>query len=403
MSILIQQDKCNGCGLCARSCPYQALEMLDKKATWLEDRCTLCGACLESCKVGALSGEIPTREAPDFKEYRGVWVFVERQGSGFHRSAFELIGCARGLADSLGEKVSAIVFGADSDDKGLNELISRGADSCIVVYNRALAQYRTCSYTHALSHLIIKYLPSILLIPATTIGRDLAPRLARRLKLGLTADCTRLAIDPQEHVLLQTRPAFGGNIMATIVTRYSRPQTATVRPGVMKPLDLDPTRKGDIIFEEINLPDSVDVIKILECVMNTESSSNLSQAAIIVAGGRPICGEKGMSVLKEFAEAIGAEVACTRVVVEEGFMSTDRQVGQTGQTVRPEIYFACGISGAIQHRAGMDGSRYIVAINKDPDAPIFEVADLAVVGDIYQILPVLTRTIKDYKGLSTPC
>lgn len=403
MSILIQQDRCNGCGLCARSCPYQALEMLDKKATWLEDRCTLCGACLESCKVGALSGEIPTRETPDFREYRGVWVFVERQGSGFHRSAFELLGCARGLADFLGEDVSSIMLGADSDDKGFNELISRGADQCIAVNHPALGQYRTCSYTHALTHLVLKHRPSILLIPATTIGRDLAPRLARRLKLGLTADCTRLAIDPQERVLLQTRPAFGGNIMATIVTRYSRPQTATVRPGVMKPLDIDSTRKGVIVFEDVNLPDSVDVTKILECVMNIESATNLSEAGIIVAGGRPICSEQGMSVLKEFAEAIGAEVACTRVVVEEGFMSTDRQVGQTGQTVRPEIYFACGISGAVQHRAGMDGSRYIVAINRDPDAPIFEIADVAVVADIYQILPVLTRTIKDYKGLSITC
>jgi electron transfer flavoprotein alpha subunit len=171
----------------------------------------------------------------------------------------------------------------------------------------------------------------------------------------------------------------------------------------MKPLDIDSTRKGVIIFEDVNLPDSVDVTKILECVMNTESATNLSEAGIIVAGGRPICSEQGMSVLKEFAEAVGAEVACTRVVVEEGFMPTDRQVGQTGQTVRPEIYFACGISGAVQHRAGMDGSRYIVAINKDPDASIFEIADVAVVADIYQILPVLTRTIKDYKGLSRTC
>lgn len=393
MAISIDLEKCNGCTMCARSCPYQALEVQDKKARWIEDRCTLCGACLESCKFGALSGEVPKREAPDFSDYRDVWVFVEQHDGVFHRSAVELLGCGVGLATSLGEKVVAVVLGADVE-KNAGQLIPYGADRVIVVERPELAYYQTCSYTHALSELIQRHKPGVMLIPATHLGRDLAPRLARRMGLGLTADCTRLSIDPEEKILLQTRPAFGGNIMATIVSRYSRPQTATVRPGIMRAIEPDSSRKGEIVREEVDMIRCVEFTKVLECVMEDKKRLDLASAKVIVAGGRPVCSEKGIAVLKEFADAIGGEVACTRVVVEEGLLPVERQVGQTGQTVRPELYFACGISGAIQHKAGMDGARYIVAINKDPDAPIFGIADFAIVGDLFEILPALTRRVK---------
>ena len=274
------------------------------------------------------------------------------------------------------------------------DLIEYGADRCIVVDHPALAYYQTCTYTHALGELIRRYKPNILLIAATHLGRDLAPRMSRRLGLGLTADCTRLSIDPEERILLQTRPAFGGNIMATIVSRFSRPQTATVRPGIMKALDWDPARHGETRIEEISMADCKEFTKVLECVMSEDRGVSLPLAKIIVAGGRPTCSDRGIAVLKEFADAVGGQVACTRVVVEEGFLPQEQQVGQTGQTVRPEVYFACGISGAVQHKAGMDGSRYVVAINKNPDAPIFEIADFAIVGDLFEILPALTRAVR---------
>jgi electron transfer flavoprotein alpha subunit len=212
--------------------------------------------------------------------------------------------------------------------------------------------------------------------------------------LGLTADCTRLSIDPEEKILLQTRPAFGGNIMATIATRFSRPQMATVRPGIMKALEADSSRVGAIEPEQVTLADCQEFTRVLECVMRERTGMDLASAKIIVAGGRPVCSERGIAVLGDFAEAVGGQIACTRVVVEEGFMAQERQVGQTGRSVRPEVYFACGISGAVQHKAGMDGSRYIIAINKDPDAPIFEIADFAIVGDLFEILPALTQAVK---------
>ncbi|MGB6063364.1 MAG: electron transfer flavoprotein subunit alpha [Desulfomonilaceae bacterium] len=394
MAIRIDLDKCNSCGLCMRSCPYQALEAVDKKPRWIEDRCTLCGACLESCKFEALTGEIPTRELPDFSDYRGVWIFAEQSEGVFHRSAFELLGCARALADELDEEVVAAALGDGIGDHA-HELIQHGADRCVVVEHPALSHYQTCTYTHALSELIRRHKPNILLIAATHLGRDLAPRTARRLGLGLTADCTRLSIDPEERILLQTRPAFGGNIMATIVSRFSRPQTATVRPGIMKALDPDPSRNGEISLEEISMADCKEFTKVLECVMSQDKGVSLPLAKIIVAGGRPVCSDLGMRVLNEFADAVGGQIAGTRVVVEEGFLAQEQQVGQTGQTVRPEVYFACGISGAVQHKAGMDGSRYVVAINRDPDAPIFEIADFAIVGDLFEVLPALSRAVRE--------
>jgi electron transfer flavoprotein alpha subunit/NAD-dependent dihydropyrimidine dehydrogenase PreA subunit len=394
MAIRIDLDKCNSCGKCTRSCPYQAIVLEEKEPKWIEDRCTLCGACLESCKFEALTGEIPTRELPDLADYKDVWVLAERHDGQFHPSTYELLGCARSLADELGQQTAVVVLGTGLSENA-QSLVQHGADRCFLVENPTLAYYQTCTYAHVLENLVRRHKPAILLIAATHLGRDLAPRLARRLGLGLTADCTRLAIDPEEKILLQTRPAFGGNIMATIVTRYSRPQTATVRPGIMNALPPDPTRSGQVIVENVDMAECKEFTTVLQCVMNESRGVDLTSARIIIAGGRPVCSEQGIAVLQDFAAAVGGHVACTRVVVEEGFLPAAHQVGQTGRTVKPELYFACGISGAIQHKAGMDGSRYIVAINKDPDAAIFEIADFAIVGDMFEVLPALTRAVKE--------
>ena len=259
--------------------------------------------------------------------------------------------------------------------------------------HRALKEYRTIAYSKVMGELIERHKPNILLIGATHLGRDLAPRLSRLVEVGLTADCTELTIDPEENILLQTRPAFGGNVMATIANRYSRPQMATVRPGVMEVLK-KPGNKGRVIKHKVLLTEKEIRTKILEIVREKRKAVSLHDAKVIVAGGRGVGTKARMKPLFELARSMGGEVAGTRLLIEEGWLPPERQVGQTGQTVRPEIYIACGISGAIQHRAGMMGSRYVIAINKDKRAPIFQVADWGIVGDLHQIVPALTRAIK---------
>ncbi|MCJ7684454.1 MAG: electron transfer flavoprotein subunit alpha/FixB family protein, partial [Desulfobacteraceae bacterium] len=244
-----------------------------------------------------------------------------------------------------------------------------------------------------IEELAAKYKPNILLMGATHIGRDLAPRVSRRVGVGLTADCTELSIDPEEGILLQTRPAFGGNVMATIANRYSRPQMATVRPGVMEALE-KPENKGKIIRHKVSLTQKEIGTKVLDIVREAKRKVNLSEAKLIVAGGRGVGDAKGFKVLQKLAGLVGGEVAGTRVAVEEGWIPADRQIGQTGQSVKPELYIACGISGAIQHRAGMMNSRYVIAINKDPRAPIFQVADWGIVGDLHKLVPEMIKQLK---------
>jgi electron transfer flavoprotein alpha subunit len=262
-----------------------------------------------------------------------------------------------------------------------------------------LAHYQTVPYTKVLAEAITQFKPAIVLIGATHIGRDLAPRLARRLELGLTADCTELAIDPREGHLLQTRPAFGGNVMATILSKRTRPQMATVRPGIMKALPRDQGRRGEIIPLKVRLTKGDLATKLLEVVKEKKGRVDLSQARIIVAGGRGCGSEKGVRGLQELAEALGGELAGSRVAVELGWIPMERQIGQTGQSVRPELYIACGISGAIQHKAGMQNAKHIIAINKDPLAPIFEIADYRLVGDLQEIVPALTKAVQMGKAL----
>jgi len=392
MTVWIDAEVCNGCKRCVKACPYEGVEMQDGKAHILE-RCTSCGACIESCKQKAILTDAKPREIPDFSDRKGVWVFAEQRDGALHPVSLELLGKAGELAESLNQDVSAVLLGNEVEPLA-ETLFRHGADHVYLMEDPLLAQYRAMAYAHGFDQLIRQFKPNILLMGATHIGRDLAPRFSRRVAVGLTADCTELSIDPDEKILLQTRPAFGGNVMATIANRYSRPQMATVRPGVMEARE-DPEKKGDIIRESLSMTEQDVKTKVLEIVKEAKKTGDLGKAKIIVAGGRGVGDMEGFKVLKDLAELMGGQVAGTRVAVEEGWIPADRQVGQTGQSVRPELYIACGISGAIQHRAGIANARYIVAINRDERAPIFQVADWGIVGDLRELVPEMIRQLKE--------
>jgi electron transfer flavoprotein alpha subunit/NAD-dependent dihydropyrimidine dehydrogenase PreA subunit len=394
MSVWIEVDICSGCKRCQKACPYGAIEMIDGKAHILE-HCTSCGACIEVCREKAIQTDMEPKAIPDFSDRKGVWVFAEQRDGKLSRVSLELLGKAQELAGALNQDVSAVLLGYQVA-KLSKTLIGHGADNVYLAEHKALKDYRTIAYTKVVHELVKNQNPNILLIGATHIGRDLAPRLSRRAGVGLTADCTELVIDPEEGILLQTRPAFGGNVMATIANRYSRPQMATVRPGVMEVKEKR-GNKGNTIKHKVSLTEKEIAAKILEKVREKKKSVSLNDAGIIVAGGRGVGSKEGMKALFSLAQVMGGEVAGTRIIVEEGWVPVERQVGQTGQTVRPEIYIACGISGAIQHRAGMLGSRYIIAINKDKSAPIFDVADWGIVGDLHEVVPEFDRAIRSSK------
>lgn len=391
MAVWIEVDLCNGCKRCIKACPYGAVELKDGKAEILE-RCTSCGACLQVCKQKAIQTDVEPRKIPDFSDRQGVWVFAEQRDGNLHPVSLELLGKAQELAALLKQSVSALLLGHRVS--GLTRtLIEHGAETVYLAEHRALENFRTNAYTKVVEELVKAHKPNILLMGATHVGRDLAPRVSRRVEVGLTADCTELSIDPEQGILLQTRPAFGGNVMATIANRYSRPQMATVRPGVMEAIH-KAGAKGRVVKHRVSLKEREIGTKVLELVREKKRSVNLAEARVIVAGGRGVGDAKGFKVLETLASLLGGEMAGTRVAVEEGWIPADRQIGQTGQSVRPELYIACGISGAIQHRAGIMNSRYIVAVNKDPRAPIFQVADWGIVGDLHDIVPEMINALK---------
>jgi electron transfer flavoprotein alpha subunit/NAD-dependent dihydropyrimidine dehydrogenase PreA subunit len=392
MAVWVEVDLCSGCKRCLKACPYGAVEMREGKA-FIMERCTSCGACLAVCKEKALLTDVKPREIPDFSDRKGIWVLAEQRGGELHRVSLELLGKAQELASVLEQEVSALLLG-DNVSGLCDTLIEHGADWVYLAEDRALKDYRTDGYTNVIEDLVKKHKPNILLMGATHIGRDLAPRVSRRVEVGLTADCTELSIDPAEGILLQTRPAFGGNVMATITNRYSRPQMATVRPGVMGAVPR-PGHKGKVIRHSVPLKEEDMGTRILELVKEKKKKVNLSEAKVVVAGGRGVGSAKGFAILEDLAAIFGGEVAGTRVAVEEGWIPPERQVGQTGQSVRPELYIACGISGAIQHRAGMMNSRYIIAINKNPRAPIFQVADWGLVADLHEAVPEMIKALKN--------
>jgi electron transfer flavoprotein alpha subunit/NAD-dependent dihydropyrimidine dehydrogenase PreA subunit len=392
MAVWVEVDLCSGCKRCVRACPYGGVEMREGKAHIL-DRCTSCGACLQVCKEKALQTDVKPREVPDFSDRKGVWVFAEQRDGRLNSVALELLGKAQQLGAILNQSVSALLLGDRVEDLA-GTLMEHGAQTVYLAEHEALKDYRTNAYSKVIEELVKAHKPNILLMGATHVGRDLAPRVSRRVGVGLTADCTELTIDPGDGILLQTRPAFGGNVMATIANRYSRPQMATVRPGVMEAVR-KAGAKGDVIRHEVSLAEDEIGTRVLEVVREKKKRANLSEAKVIVAGGRGVGDAAGFRVLEEFAAVMGGELAGTRVAVEEGWIPADRQVGQTGQSVRPELYIACGISGAIQHRAGMMNSRYIIAVNKDARAPIFQVADWGIVGDLHDVVPEMIDAFKN--------
>ena len=341
-------------------------------------------------------------------EYKGVFVFAQQVDNELSGIGFELIGKGKDLAKELGTEVTAVLVG--SDIKGLaDELAAYGADKVIVVDDPELKEYRTEPYTHALASVIETYKPDIFLIGATAIGRDLAPRVCARVHTGLTADCTQLEIGDYPMVplpgkeqlhnqLLMTRPAFGGNTIATIACPEFRPQMATVRPGVMQKIAKIEGAKA--VVEEFNpgFTPNDKYVEILEVVKAVTDTADIMDANILVSGGRGVCSEENFKLLEDLADALGGSVSCSRAVVDAGWKPKDLQVGQTGKTVRPNVYIAVGISGAIQHLAGMEESDLIIAINKDETAPIFSVADYGIVGDLTKILPALTEKIKAEKA-----
>jgi len=328
---------------------------------------------------------------------KNVYVYAEQRDGVFQKVAYELIGKAKELAADLGQEVVAVALG-DKVTNTARELFNYGADQVIVVDHPTLSEYLTEPYTKAMYAIIKAKDPEVVLFGASAIGRDLAPRVSARVHTGLTADCTKLEIDEETKGLMMTRPAFGGNIMATIICPDYRPQMATVRPGVMKALEKDTSKMGEVEVFDAGLNESDVNLKIREVVKETKKVADITEAKILVSGGRGIGGSEGFAPLKELADVLGGEISSSRACVDAGWIVRDHQVGQTGKTVRPDVYIACGISGAIQHAAGMEDSELIIAINKNNTAPIFDIADVGIVGDVNAIVPKLTEALKKIKG-----
>jgi electron transfer flavoprotein alpha subunit len=391
----IDYHVCNLCGLCQKSCPFGAISAGDEKVA-VDERCTLCGACVNVCPQSALSIERRQASPEELAQYRGVFVWTEceeRETKQTPRKVvYELLTHGRRLADRLGQPLVAVALG-DSRMEGLDRLCHQGADRVICCRHDLLGSYSTDGFTTALAAVVAKEKPSVLLFGATPNGRDLAPRVAARLRFGLTADCTGLDIDDQGQ-LVQTRPAFGGNIMASIISPYTRPQAATVRPNVFPASPPDPLRPVAIEEFPVTLSKASIRTKVVETIATAAEGEKIEEARVIVSAGRG-CGEPShLELVRSLARRLGGAMAGSRAIVELGWVPHTIQVGQSGTTVGPDLYIAVGISGAVQHIVGMSSSKKIIAINKDPDAPIFKIADLGVVGDALHILPKLLDALK---------
>ncbi|MBN2301815.1 MAG: FAD-binding protein [Lentisphaerae bacterium] len=396
--IRVIEEKCTGCKLCVKTCPFEAIVVENRLARIDLTKCTLCGACVTACRFNAIEIREKTSEGTeDLGAYKDVWVFTEQTDGQIQSVTYELLGEGRKLADDLGMKLCAVVLGSEMND-AVKKLTARGAEKVYVVDKPELAYFQDEPYSAILIELVKKYKPCIFLCGATTIGRSLISRVAVSVKAGLTADCTALAIDPETKNLLQTRPAFGGNIMATIICPNARPQMSTVRHKVMKEADIDESRTGEILVEEVAVQLLKSRVKRLNFVPERETTINIAEANIIVSGGRGLQKPENFAVIRDLAEVLGAGVGSSRAAVDAGWIPYSHQVGQTGKTVCPKIYIACGISGQIQHLAGMSSSDIIVAINKDPDAPIFKYATYGIVGDALKIVPMLTEQFRKVLG-----
>lgn len=403
MAVKLIRDNCKGCGLCASSCPFSAIAMEDGFPT-IGAACVECGLCVEKCSFGALIKEEKSVAATDadgnktdINDYHGVWVVAEQRANRIMPVSIELVGEAKRLASEIGCEVCAVICGHNIKQQAI-ELLGYGCDKVYMADAPELEHYITDAYTKIVHEAIMKYKPEIVLMGATYIGRDLAPSVAVKCSTGLTADCTKLEINPHDKKLMQTRPAFGGNLMATIVCENHRPQMATVRPGIMAKAEYINDPAGEIIelpahFEEDELRE-----KVLKVIRSVRETVSLTDAKIIVSGGLGLGGPEGFELLRKLADRLGGVIGSSRAAVDAGWIAPAHQVGQTGTTVKPDIYFACGISGAIQHLAGMQESKCIVAINKNETAPIFEVADIGIVGDLYKVIPAILNALDNIEA-----
>lgn len=389
--IYIDPALCKGCKKCITACPFDALHMEGKLAVVKPDECRACNACIKACPFVAISSTVKAKgPAAGLDEFKGVWVFAEQSGGKVQEVAYELLSTGRRLANDRKTELAAVVLGHNITDSAPH-LIAAGADKVYIVDQPELADYETNVYTDALHQLVAKYKPEVILAGATAIGRAFFAKVAMRARTGLTADCTALTIDRETQFLHQTRPAFGGNIMATIVTPDHRPQMATVRPKVFNMSSPDPKRSGETLIEALKLVAPSTRILRSERVASTV---NIAEAEVIVAGGRGLQKQENLEQLQRLAELLGGVVGVSRACVDNGWISAAYQVGQTGKTVRPKVYLGFGISGAIQHLEGIRAADLIIAVNTDPNAPIFDVADLAIVGDLFEIVPMLIEELE---------
>ncbi len=392
----IDREKCIGCEACVGACPFGALSMDAENIAIVDERCTACRACLEVCPSDALSLPEVAAPAAGLAAYQGVWVWVEQFNGAAGSISWEMAGKGRELANQLKTSLTAVVLGYQCESIA-QQAIAYGADRVILVDDPSLAAYRTEPYALALIDLVRQHKPEIFLLGASSRGRDLAGAVATEVVCGLTADCTGLEIDAENGLLRQTRPAFGGNIMATIISPNHRPQMATVRHRVFEMPKPDATRRGEIVRASAVLSEAKIASKVVDFIQ-AEGGINLADAKIICSGGRGVGGPAGFDPIRELAEVLGGAVGSSRAAVDAGWIPYAHQVGQTGRTVRPDLYVACGISGAIQHLAGMQTSQVIIAINKDPEAPIFKFANYGIVGDLFEIVPALTEQFRQALG-----
>lgn len=384
------EDGCTGCGLCITACAFGAIDMVDGVAV-INEACRACGECVDACPVSVII--MSTTEAKVL-EGKGVMIYAEISNGSLHKVSFELLGKARELAAQLIEPVYCVLVGSGVEEAA-KELIERGADKVFVYDDPGLAQFRDDPYSDLLTECCNEENPSIFLVGATSIGRSMGPRVAAKLKTGLTADCTSLDIDPESRLLQQTRPAYGGNIMATIETTNSRPQMATVRYKMFNEATVVDSPKGEIINKPVEMGKLTDRVKVLGFEKAGDQVS-ITDADIIVSGGLGMGDLSGFELMQELATALGGAVGASRPTIDEGWINYRHQVGLSGRTVRPTVYLACGISGAVQHQAGMKTSDVIIAVNKDPEAPIFGISSLGVVGDLYDVVPGLIEKIKEH-------
>jgi caffeyl-CoA reductase-Etf complex subunit CarE len=402
LEIIVDENSCTGCSLCKNICMYDAIDIKKGKAI-INDNCVLCGACIDICKFKSIEIKGLKEVKKNFSYYKGVCVYLEVDDEVILEVGYELLSVGRELADKLNVPLMALLI-KGNEHNNFADIFDYNPDKLIIIDNIIFHERFDDIYAKAIVQAINKYKPEVFIAGATMFGRTLIPKVAAIIKTGLTADCTALSIDASEKILLQTRPTFGGNILATIITKNSRPQMATVRPHVME-------KKKNLIMTKENYKEKIEYLnidstkfktkyKLLRVEKDTGEKINLTDYDVIVSGGRGLGSGDKFSLLKELADLLGGVIGASRAAVDSNWISYPHQVGQTGKTVNPKIYIACGISGAIQHLAGMQTSDIIIAINKDPEAPIFKIANYGVVGDLFEIIPKLINRIKSGKSIT---